>query len=37
MTVEQMERSMSAAEYVEWELYYARLAQRAELERLKRG
>lgn len=31
MTVERMHREMSNAEYVRWELYYARKAQREEL------
>ena len=32
MTVERMHREMSNAEYVGWEMYYARKAQREELE-----
>lgn len=34
-TVAELRRDMSNAEYVGWEMYYARKAQRAELERLK--
>jgi len=37
MTVAQLREEMSNQEYVYWSVYYARLAQRAELERLKAG
>lgn len=35
MTVDRMLREMSNAEFVRWGVYYARKAQREELERLK--
>lgn len=35
MTVEEMTTRMSAIEYRRWNVYYARKAQRAELEELK--
>jgi len=36
MTVAQI-REISNAEFVRWGVYYARIAQREELERLKHG
>lgn len=36
-TVGELRRSMSHAEFLRWNMYYARIAQEAELERLKRG
>jgi len=35
MTVDRMRRSMSSDEFTHWGVYYARKAQREELERLK--
>jgi len=35
MTVARLRTEMPADEYVRWQVYYARIAQRAELERLK--
>lgn len=35
MTVDRMRAEMSADEYTRWGIYYARKAQREELERLK--
>lgn len=32
-----MRRRMSHAEFVRWDMYYQRIAQQQELERLKRG
>lgn len=37
MTVAEMAHRMSNDEYVHWQIYYARKAQREELERLKAG
>lgn len=37
MTVARLRAEMSNDEFVRWEVYYARIAQRAELERLKQG
>jgi len=37
MTVGQLREQMSNAEFVQWGVYYARIAQREELERLKAG
>lgn len=34
-TVSEMRRRMSQAEFVRWGMYYARIAQAAELERLQ--
>jgi hypothetical protein len=36
-TVGELRRSMSHLEFIRWNMYYAREAQQAELERLKRG
>jgi hypothetical protein len=36
MTVAQLRRQISNAEFARWGVYYARQAQRAELEALKR-
>lgn len=36
-TVGELRRSMSHAEFLRWNMYYARIAQQQELERLKRG
>lgn len=35
MTVAEMRRRMSSAEFLRWGIYYARIAQREELERAK--
>lgn len=35
MTVEEMRHRMSASEYVSWQIYYARKAQREEAELAK--
>lgn len=35
MTVTQLREQMSSDEYQRWGVYYARIAQRLELERLK--
>lgn len=35
MTVGEMRRRMTQAEFVRWDVYYARIAQAAELERLQ--
>lgn len=35
MTVARLRAEMSNGEYVRWAMYYARIAQREELERLK--
>lgn len=37
MTVARLRAEMSNDEFVRWEMYYARIAQRQELERLKQG
>ena len=37
MTVGRLRSEMSADEFLRWGVYYARLAQREELERLKAG
>lgn len=37
MTVAEMRERMGQAEFLAWEVYYARKAQREELERLKAG
>jgi hypothetical protein len=37
MTVGRLRGEMSAQEFLEWHMYYARKAQREELERLKAG
>jgi hypothetical protein len=37
MTVERMRREISSDEYVDWTVYYARQAQRLELDRLRAG
>jgi hypothetical protein len=37
MTVARLRDEMSNEEFVRWEVYYARIAQRQELERLKQG
>jgi len=37
MTVERMRQEISSAEYVDWGVYFDRIAQRLELERLKSG
>ena len=37
MTVERMRDEMSQAEFVAWSIYYARIAQRRELEQAKAG
>lgn len=37
MTVGHLRESMSSDEFVRWGVYYARIAQREELERLKKG
>lgn len=37
MTVARLRLEMPAEEFTRWEVYYARIAQRAELERLKAG
>ncbi len=37
MTVGRMRKEMSQVEYQHWGIYYARKAQRAELERAKHG
>ena len=37
MTVGEMRTRMTNAEFVRWNMYYARLAQQQELERLQRG
>ena len=37
MTVGQLREQMSNDEFVRWGVYYARIAQREELERLKAG
>jgi hypothetical protein len=36
-TVDELRHSISNAEYVEWGVYYARIAQRQELENLMAG
>lgn len=36
-TVRELRTSMSHAEFLRWNMYYARIAQQQELERLKRG
>jgi len=35
MTVGELERRMSAAEFVEWQVFYGRRAQRREIEEKK--
>lgn len=35
MTVAQLHEQMSNAEFVHWQMYYARIAQQAELEQQK--
>lgn len=37
MTVDRLRAEMSSAEFGRWEIYYARIAQREELARLKGG
>ncbi len=37
MTVADLTERMSAAEFLHWQMFYARKAQREELERLKAG
>ena len=37
MTVREMRARMDNAEFVRWDMYYARIAQQQELERLKSG
>ena len=37
MTVDRLRAGMSNDEFVRWQVYYARKAQREELERLKAG
>ena len=37
MTVREMRARMDNAEFVRWDVYYARIAQQQELERLKAG
>jgi|GEM_PF-3152263 len=37
MTVAELRQRMSADEFLRWGIYYARKAQREELERLKAG
>lgn len=37
MTVGRLRDEMSNEEFVRWQMYYARIAQRQELERLKQG
>jgi hypothetical protein len=37
ITVAALREQMSSDEFMRWGVYYARLAQRAELERLKAG
>lgn len=37
MTVREMRTRMDNAEFVRWDMYYARIAQQHELERLKAG
>lgn len=37
MTVSQLREQMSSDEFMRWGVYYARIAQREELERLKAG
>lgn len=37
MTVGGLRAGMSSQEFMEWGIYYARIAQRQELERLKAG
>jgi hypothetical protein len=37
MTVSSLRQEMPQAEFVEWGVYYGRLAQKAELERLEGG
>lgn len=37
MTVGQLRERMSADEFMRWGIYYARIAQQQELERLKAG
>jgi hypothetical protein len=37
LSVERMRREISSAEYVDWSVYYARRAQREQLERLRAG
>lgn len=37
MTVGELRTRMTNAEFVRWNMYYARIAQQQELERLQRG
>lgn len=37
MTVGELRQRMTQAEFVRWSMYYARIAQEQELERLKQG
>lgn len=37
MTVERLRREMSNSEYLQWNVYYARKAQRTEMARLRGG
>jgi hypothetical protein len=37
MTVGQLREQMSSEEFTRWGIYYARIAQRIELEKLKAG
>lgn len=37
MTVRELRARMSHAEFVRWNMYYARIAQEQELQRLKQG
>lgn len=37
MTVSELRVRMSNAEFVRWNMYYARIAQQHELERLQQG
>lgn len=37
MTVRDLRARMSHAEFLRWNMYYARIAQQQELERLRRG
>lgn len=37
MTVGQLRREMTQEEFVQWSVYYQRLAQQMELEQLKAG
>lgn len=37
MTVQELRARMTQAEFVRWDMYYARIAQRQELDRLTAG